>query len=91
MKTNVIPSHHCPCCQRKLDCATYMGKEKRKPKPSDLTICMYCTTLLQFDESLCVKELSAQEINLLDARAQAQVRFLQKMLRLFWARTHRYN
>ena len=36
----------CPHCRRRLDAAT--GFDEHAPRPGDLSICLYCSAVLQF-------------------------------------------
>jgi hypothetical protein len=59
----LLPVQHCPVCQHRLDCATEMGHEDHgcRPHPDDLTLCISCGEVLQFnaDYSLRKADLSA--------------------------------
>lgn len=41
----------CPVCFHLLDAATCASGDAT-PKPGDLTVCLYCTTFLKFNEQL---------------------------------------
>lgn len=51
----------CPCCRHELGMSTYVGgkRDHAPPKPGDLTVCLYCAALLQFNPALGVVRLSA--------------------------------
>lgn len=44
-----MPPCACPKCQARLDAATDAAGGDAVPKPGDLTICIHCTAVLQFD------------------------------------------
>jgi hypothetical protein len=46
-----VPKSQCPWCGHGLD-AVGGGSKIRPPDPGDLTICLYCGGVAQFDEDL---------------------------------------
>ena len=53
----------CPKCDKVLDGATHAGGEDDAvPTPGDISICLYCVAILQFQEDLSLNELSEEEI-----------------------------
>lgn len=58
--------HNCPSCGKRLDAATPYPSddwEWVKPKPEDLTVCLYCTSFLKFEgEQLGLVLLTYEEI-----------------------------
>lgn len=57
IETTQLPRHGCPVCLRPFDAATNITGDA-KPQPGDLTICLYCTTVLEFDAEMRPQELS---------------------------------
>jgi hypothetical protein len=74
-------SDHCPACLKLVDAATSMAKDAQ-PKKGDLTICVYCGTLLQFGEFMRLSALSDEELRQLDEETQRELLHAQKVLRL---------
>lgn len=60
-RTTVIPLQPCPACFKHMDAASHPEKEV-SPKPGDLTMCLHCQTVLQFDRKLRVTIASKQAI-----------------------------
>lgn len=56
----------CPVCFHRLDAATCATGDAR-PTPGDLTVCLYCTTFLRFDDHLRHVKLEEGEFSKLDA------------------------
>ena len=40
----------CPCCHAKLTGASGIQDETSVPEPGDLSICLYCGTILEYEE-----------------------------------------
>ncbi len=56
----------CPACRSTLDGATGVGHDE-KPTAGDVTVCAYCFVVLEFTESLQLRELSTDELQQLPA------------------------
>lgn len=64
-----ITGHHtqldgaprCLNCNTLIDGATSVGSDVR-PKPGDVTVCMYCGHVMAFNDELTMRELTGQEI-----------------------------
>lgn len=54
-----------PCCGRKIDAATGIGHDHR-PRPGDLSICIYCMAWLTFDRHGNPRRMTQAEIDGLD-------------------------
>ena len=65
MKTShEIPGQTCPICVCPLDDVLYsgpFGEEPAKPHSGDITICVSCSGLLQFDKEMKLKIVSDEE------------------------------
>ena len=59
----------CPVCRSLLDGATGDGR----PKPDDLTVCVYCGVFLSFTASMDLRVLDAHEFAALPAEARDQL------------------
>lgn len=51
----------CPICGKELDSATSAHGNDR-PSPGDISICIYCATILRFDENLKLGEFPQEEL-----------------------------
>lgn len=61
------PLSSCPACGTELDAAG--GSDKAgQPKPGDLSVCINCATILQFDEQLHLHLAPGEVVN--QARAE---------------------
>ena len=51
----------CLNCNQSLDAASAFD-EKARPSPNDLTVCLYCSHLMAFDDDLNLRPLTDAEI-----------------------------
>ncbi len=51
----------CPKCRRELDAFSVFEAGSR-PEPGDLTVCLYCSALLEFDSSMALITATAESI-----------------------------
>lgn len=56
-----VPISHCPKCGSRLDAATHPTKDVR-PTPGDITVCLHCQEIMQFDDSLLLRQPSNAEL-----------------------------
>ena len=79
-----VPQSACPACGVVCNGATLSTDPEHTPTPrrGDLTICVYCSTFLQFGPDLELAILSPSELRALPADEQAQ---LWKMRRVVHA------
>ena len=42
----------CPNCEHQLDAVTHLGDGDIKPRRGDITICINCAEILQFDKNI---------------------------------------
>ncbi len=78
MRTGQLDTRpHCPTCKKLLDGFTAVDHDK-KPKAGDVTICVYCNEVLQFNDDMSMKLASAEVIEgcglLAISRGQRQAR-----------------
>lgn len=52
----------CPVCKSRLDGASFLKKGEVMPVPGDISVCVYCETILEFEEGLFVHELPGEEL-----------------------------
>lgn len=60
-----LPAQQCPSCGTWMDGASRMvpaGSGPTAPEPDDLTVCIYCGTVLVFGPSLCVRAATLDEL-----------------------------
>lgn len=81
MNDGLLPSKpECPHCKKTLDGFTDPVGD-RVPKPEDVTMCLYCGEILQFDERMKLKPIPEElikELNLKTVQIAGKVR--QKFL-----------
>jgi hypothetical protein len=76
-----VPIQLCPKCGATLSGATSADAGRAiRPKPGDVTVCMYCAQLLMFGEGLSLVALDALPDHA-DAESRAAVRLLQDTAR----------
>lgn len=56
-----LPPSECPFCGELLDAATPTENKNWRPEPGDISMCINCTSFLQFDEDLHLVGLTAAE------------------------------
>jgi len=52
----------CPLCFKLIDAATNI-ETKRAPEPGDVTICVYCSSWLIFNDDMTLRAASRQDID----------------------------
>lgn len=70
-KTFDLPEQPCPACGKLLDAAN--GEDNVAPEPGNLTVCIHCAAILEFDAGLKLLPLSPDEIAGLPARERAEL------------------
>lgn len=65
----------CPGCGHEINAVTDVGKDPANPppKPGDLTICVYCTCFMRFDDQLVRHVLTYEEIGDLPAEIRGMM------------------
>jgi len=59
VKTTRIPGALCPSCGELIDAASNRGDAV--PKPSDLSVCVFCGAALVFGDNLKLRAMTAEE------------------------------
>lgn len=69
----------CPNCSKVLDDATAVHSDTPKPEPGDLSVCIYCGTMLRFEtvDPFTYHVLTKEEVNTLPAHVQFKLRKIQ--------------
>lgn len=57
-----IVESKCPRCHKEVDSAENFEDETLAPKEDDVTVCIYCQAVLQFNEDLSLREASTEAI-----------------------------
>ena len=60
----------CPVCDKQLDAATNAEDIDAAPKAGDISVCIYCHTLLEFNEDLTLRLCSQAVFNSLSKPTQ---------------------
>lgn len=65
----------CPTCMTTLDAVTGMTDPDAMPEPGDVTVCFYCTTVLEYaeDMTLQIVDIKTLEPEVRDVIAMAMV------------------
>lgn len=71
--TDKMPPATCPRCLRNLDAAGGVGHDAR-PRPDDLTVCIYCTTILAFTADFGLRPLTKRELEEMPTSEMADLR-----------------
>jgi len=80
-----VPDSGCPNCGKVLDRASETLREKKKPKPGDCSVCMYCCAVLVFDDNLRMRRATLRERTEGGAQLEHVVRTIEKFNRA-WRR-----
>jgi len=63
----------CPECRRGLDGAKVLGEDdSATPGPGDITLCLYCATVLSFDKDGTLRRATKRDLKKFD-REQKQL------------------
>jgi len=73
MKIKEFPNAACPFCGAKLDRATCAENDHSEPTPGDLSICMYCAEVLEFNADMQLKQASLSTLLELDQKQHALI------------------
>lgn len=60
---NILPETQCPHCTYKVNAATATDGDGA-PKPGDFSICIKCTAIAIFDDTLALRKLTREERDL---------------------------
>jgi hypothetical protein len=60
--TTRLPLCLCPVCESKLDAATATDDDNVVPKSGDVTICIYCTSVLEFTDDMTVEQIDVKSV-----------------------------
>lgn len=61
---SVIEKNKCPSCGELIDANTNIdGNKEVTPGPGDLSLCIYCATMLEYEDNLTLKVLQREKLN----------------------------
>ncbi len=80
-----VPLGQCPHCGQTVDAISTLAGQVPKPKPADMTVCLGCGEVLQFDEQLRVRKMTATEIAALTPEEAFDLKQTQAAIRDFLA------
>ena len=61
-----LEEDHCPKCGCLINASTGIEDENQMPSKGDISICIECASILEFDENLKLKLCPQETINRLD-------------------------
>lgn len=61
MEGEFIQNDACPKCGAFLEMATSIDDSKERPKPGDLSVCIYCGEVLEFGPDMVVSSISEEK------------------------------
>ena len=80
--SHLVKDDTCPVCETKLNAATNIDGELEPPKPHDVSICITCMALLEYDD-----DLSLHQINIKELEPEVQDVIAAAMIKLSMGRT----
>lgn len=79
-----LPKSSCPLCGKKLDAASDADGEER-PSPGDVTLCIGCGTVFEYDGEMKLRVMTEAELSALEEEVQAQIKTV-RMAILHWVK-----
>jgi hypothetical protein len=72
-------SMSCPACNRKIDEATAIQEDRAKPMVGDISVCLYCGTLLRFItvDPLRCRIMTDLDLKDISPESYAKLKFIQ--------------
>jgi hypothetical protein len=80
-ETHSMPEQHCVCCGSPLDAATEITAMQGAPKPGDVSMCINCGEVMEFDKDLKLVPATVKSMLEIGERARAVVGRAQKLIR----------
>jgi len=77
-----LPASCCPDCGYVSDQATSISKRPIEPKPDDLSVCLNCGALLQFNDILVAKRMPRELLSDLDLKTKNTLLVTQRAVHL---------
>ena len=83
MSYRTNPDARCPACLGRLDGAMPAnGRGRQIPRVGDLSVCISCTVILEFNSDLTVRLASAETLASLDAETRRELERARAICRL---------
>jgi hypothetical protein len=79
-----LPLSPCPKCGYKNDAATpcnEFAEENGRPRPDDISVCLGCATVLQFNHDMTTRAVELDDIPDISDDTKFQVRRIQQTMR----------
>jgi hypothetical protein len=76
-----LPTSFCPICRYEMDSATCVEKELAEPSAGDLSVCLNCGELLQFNEILVLRLLPTTQRADIDEESQKLLTRASELIR----------
>lgn len=89
-KNSQLEKTTCPKCKHKLDAATHAGLEDCQPKKNDLTVCLYCSSILIYKPNLTLREATEKDLKKLDESLLFELKKAKAMAEIFM-KDKKYN
>jgi hypothetical protein len=70
----------CPACQHKLDGASHPGDDSKKPKPGDISVCISCSVVLEFQTDLTLRLAPQKVVDSLPFPVRMQIETLRHVI-----------
>lgn len=77
------PKTACPCCGKTLNASGASGNDEGAPGEGDLSVCIYCATILVFDANMTLRLLPQAELETLPEETLIELHKMQTAIRSF--------
>lgn len=83
-----LKESNCPKCNSALDACTATGGENIPPEPGAITVCVYCSAILEVTEYLGLELISEEKLNKMKQEDPVFEQDLNRSLKIAeWMRT----
>lgn len=79
-KAGPLPTTVCPTCKYEMDDAICVQDGSNDPIPGDLTVCLNCGEVLQYNDILVAKPIIDEELASLDAETLTTLSKARKII-----------
>lgn len=79
MSMHYLPERSCPNCGHALSWTTNL-QDDEQPEPDDLTICLFCESVLVFDQAMALQRLTQAAYEDLDEDSQLAVTLMKQQV-----------
>jgi hypothetical protein len=83
LTTTPVPAQTCPHCRQDLRAAT--STAGATPSPDDLTICLYCATVLVFTPTMGLRRLTREDLDAMTPAYKAAL-WRERLVVQLWQR-----